>query len=40
MSDRIAPLGPSPLRKNQSAMDAGIAALEKQTELAVQGGRK
>jgi coenzyme F420-reducing hydrogenase delta subunit len=40
MSDRIAPLGPSPLRKNQSAMDAGIAALEKQTELAIQGGRK
>ena len=40
MSARIAPLGPSPLRKNQSAMDAGIAAIEKQTELAIQGGRK
>jgi F420-non-reducing hydrogenase iron-sulfur subunit len=40
MSERIAPLGPSPLRKNALAMDEGLAAIERQTELAIQGGSK
>jgi len=40
MSERIAPLGPSPLRKNAQAMDVGLAAIERQTELAIQGGSK
>jgi F420-non-reducing hydrogenase iron-sulfur subunit len=40
MSERIAPLGPSPLRKNTKTMDEGLAAIERQTELAIQGGSK
>jgi coenzyme F420-reducing hydrogenase delta subunit len=38
MSDRIAPLGPSPLRRSAAEVAEGIAEMTRQAELAVQGG--
>jgi coenzyme F420-reducing hydrogenase delta subunit len=40
MNDRIAPLGPSPLRKSDMTMEKGIADMARQAELAVQGGNR
>jgi F420-non-reducing hydrogenase iron-sulfur subunit len=38
MSNRIAPLGPSPLRGNETHMEDGIAAIQAEADLAIQGG--
>jgi F420-non-reducing hydrogenase iron-sulfur subunit len=40
MYSRIAPLGPSPLRKSQAAMEKGIADMAQQAEKAIQGGNR
>jgi F420-non-reducing hydrogenase iron-sulfur subunit len=39
MSARIAALGPSPLQKNESKIEEGIAEMSQQAEMAIQGGR-
>ena len=38
MSGRIAPLGPSPLRRDGPFMDEGIMEMTKRAEAAIQGG--
>jgi F420-non-reducing hydrogenase iron-sulfur subunit len=40
MYSRIAPLGPSPLRKSEAAMEKGIADMAQQAEKAIQGGSR
>jgi hypothetical protein len=40
MDNRIAPLGPSPLRKNDAVLEAGIAQMDMEAQLAIQGGKK
>jgi F420-non-reducing hydrogenase iron-sulfur subunit len=40
MSDRIAPLGPSPLRKDATRMEAGIAEMADSAQKTIQGGKK
>jgi F420-non-reducing hydrogenase iron-sulfur subunit len=40
MDARIGPFGPSPLRKDAHKMEEGIAAMSKQLEPTVAGGRK
>jgi F420-non-reducing hydrogenase iron-sulfur subunit len=40
MDARIAPLGPSPLRKEDAALEAGIAQMDREAQLAIQGGTK
>jgi F420-non-reducing hydrogenase iron-sulfur subunit len=40
MYERVAPLGPSPLRTNPSATNAGIEEMSREAETVIQGGRK
>jgi F420-non-reducing hydrogenase iron-sulfur subunit len=40
MSDRIAPLGPSPLHMNGTGLEEGVAEMSRQAELAIQGGSR
>ena len=40
MSERIAPLGLSPLRNDDSAMEAGISHMDMEAQLAIQGGSR
>jgi len=40
MYRRIEPLGPSPLRIEESEMNAGIAQMSQEAEKAIQGGQK
>ena len=40
MDSRIAPLGPSPLRKDDAVLEAGIAQMDMEAQLAIQGGTK
>jgi F420-non-reducing hydrogenase iron-sulfur subunit len=40
MSERVAPLGPSPLRKSGAVVDQGVAEMQKDADLAIQGGTR
>jgi F420-non-reducing hydrogenase iron-sulfur subunit len=40
MFNRIAPLGLSPLHKDDEKMEAGVAEISRQAEMAIQGGSK
>jgi F420-non-reducing hydrogenase iron-sulfur subunit len=40
MSERVAPLGPSPLRKSGAAVDLGVAEMQKEADLVIQGGTR
>ena len=40
MYERIEPLGPSPLRTGTAEMNAGIAQMSQDAEMAIQGGQK
>jgi F420-non-reducing hydrogenase iron-sulfur subunit len=40
MSDRIAPLGLSPLHKDDAGMEEGVAEMSRQAQVAIQGGSK
>ena len=40
MSERVEPLGPSPLRTSPTALDKGIGEMSRQAETAILGGRK
>ncbi|MBN1757820.1 MAG: hydrogenase iron-sulfur subunit [Chitinispirillaceae bacterium] len=40
MYERIEPLGPSPLRTGAAELNAGIAQMAQEAEMAIQGGQK
>ncbi|HUI92521.1 MAG TPA: hydrogenase iron-sulfur subunit [Chitinivibrionales bacterium] len=40
MYNRVAPLGPSPLRKSREAVEQGISDMALEAELAIEGGKK
>jgi F420-non-reducing hydrogenase iron-sulfur subunit len=40
MDARVEPLGPSPLRKDDTHVEKGIAEMARAAELAIEGGRK